>query len=352
MTTQADLDTALRNPRVRAFLNAIGQGEGKSYNTLFGGKTFDNYDDHPNIIVRKRVQGKPIASTAAGRYQILKRTWNSLKNKFGLTDFSPLNQDRAAVGLLINNGALGDILANDIPSAMHKLRNVWASLPGNTYGQNGVTQNEFINRYNAAAAIPAEKTLEKANQDMLANNDPQLIQDLARYQKQTFLNSPNGQLGAAKQELQNPQDSVLKYLSNTPDDAQLNNSVYDALQSPYQEYTPNNLEQDTLLEPPSSPAPNKIEEALLQPPASSSYLSDNQNSYLSDVPTSYLGNNPTLGSPDDYNDVDEAINDTVQQLKDDGVNQFFNRGSVNKLALSPVLQSSIKRIVRDVINGD
>lgn len=80
----------------QAFLDAIAaaEGTGGDYNIIVGGKKFEGYEQHPNIV---GVTTKAGPSTAAGKYQITKQTWDYLQSKYpDLTDFSPENQDRAA----------------------------------------------------------------------------------------------------------------------------------------------------------------------------------------------------------------------------------------------------------------
>ena len=43
-------------------------------------------------------------TTAAGRYQFLKGTWDGAARQYGLKDFSPQNQDIAALALMAQNG--------------------------------------------------------------------------------------------------------------------------------------------------------------------------------------------------------------------------------------------------------
>ena len=128
-------DVAAAN--VRAFLDMIAYAEGTGrlgeggYNVLFGGSTFDGYADHPRV----RVPFRDTYSTAAGRYQILSRTWDGLRAKLGLPDFSPASQDAAAVELIRERGALNDVKAGRVAQAVGKVAKVWASLPGAGYDQ-------------------------------------------------------------------------------------------------------------------------------------------------------------------------------------------------------------------------
>ena len=80
----------------QAFLDAIAsaEGTGGDYGIIVGGTRFTDYAEHPNIVGLKTKAGP---STAAGKYQITKQTWDDLKKKYpDLTDFSPENQDKAA----------------------------------------------------------------------------------------------------------------------------------------------------------------------------------------------------------------------------------------------------------------
>ncbi|AVS76410.1 muramidase [Paracidovorax cattleyae] len=101
------------------------------YRTLFGGGKFDSFADHPRIYVPFR----NTSSSAAGRYQILARTWDGLRAKLGLPDFGPDSQDAAALELIRERGALNDVDAGRVSAAIAKVAKVWASLPGAGYSQ-------------------------------------------------------------------------------------------------------------------------------------------------------------------------------------------------------------------------
>ena len=128
----------LNNPNVRSMLNLIAQAEGVKwgYNTLFGNQKIDNLAAHPNI--RKeftQTDGKKNYTTAAGRYQFLKGTWDGLARQHGLNDFSPRSQDIGAIALLAENGALPYVLKGDYQTAVKKSGSTWASLPSSNYAQ-------------------------------------------------------------------------------------------------------------------------------------------------------------------------------------------------------------------------
>ena len=138
MATRQELEKALSNPNVRKMLDVIAGAEGvkHGYNTIFGNERTEDLKAHPNI--RKeftQTDGKKNSTTAAGRYQFLKGTWDTVSKKYGLTDFSPKNQDLAAVALILGRGALGDVMKGDFTKAVGKLGREWASLPSSPYAQ-------------------------------------------------------------------------------------------------------------------------------------------------------------------------------------------------------------------------
>lgn len=134
MSTNARLqqvDEYLKNPNVKKYLDLLSYTEGTEkhgYHTKFGGGRLEDLSQHPNKIWGRTGDG---ATTATGRYQFLGSTYKEQQKKLGLPDFSPQNQDRAAVSLIMQRGALDDILKGDIDSANRKLSSTWASLPYN-----------------------------------------------------------------------------------------------------------------------------------------------------------------------------------------------------------------------------
>jgi muramidase (phage lysozyme) len=126
-------------PNERAFLDMLAVSEGTmghgddGYNVLVGGGIFRDYTHHPNALIRLNSAG--LKSTAAGRYQFLKRTWDSLALKLNLRDFSPAAQDIGCLELIAERGALADVNAGRFADAVAKCSPTWASLPGAGYGQ-------------------------------------------------------------------------------------------------------------------------------------------------------------------------------------------------------------------------
>jgi lysozyme len=129
--------TQWEQQNVTAFLKTIRVSEGTAgpsgYSTLVGGGQFDSFADHPRQLVYLPNLG--YSSSAAGAYQILRRTWDGVAGKLGLADFSPASQDRAAVELIKQRGALADVRAGRFADAIAKCKKEWASLPGAGYGQ-------------------------------------------------------------------------------------------------------------------------------------------------------------------------------------------------------------------------
>lgn len=118
----------------------LAQAEGtygigdNGYNVLVGSTPrkpllFEHYNDHP------RIYNKTLNSTAAGRYQLLARYYDHYKKILVLSDFSPESQDAIALRQIAECHALDDIDEGSLPEAVRKCARIWASLPGNTYGQ-------------------------------------------------------------------------------------------------------------------------------------------------------------------------------------------------------------------------
>lgn len=139
MATKADLEKYLQNPNVQKMLDLISYTEGTTgngYRTAFGGGRISSLDDHPRYLKEfTQTDGKKNKTSAAGRYQFIQPTWDSVAKRYGLEDFSPHNQDLAAVALLVNRGAIGPLLNGDFTTAVQKTGKEWASLPSSTYKQ-------------------------------------------------------------------------------------------------------------------------------------------------------------------------------------------------------------------------
>ena len=152
----------------RGLLDTIAGTESPGYDVLYGGERFSDYSRHPNVA--KTILNGPNAgrtSTAAGRYQFLKGTWDEAAAALGLNDFSPANQDKAAWWLAQRDYRartrrdLGADLASNDPAVRAligpALSRTWTSLPGGI--EAGTSQDRFLSRlatstarYNAPAA--------------------------------------------------------------------------------------------------------------------------------------------------------------------------------------------------------
>lgn len=135
--------SALGGANVAAFLDMLAISEGtdipsqdtrdRGYDVIVGGQLFNDYRDHPRILVA--LPRYRIKSSAAGRYQFLRSTWDDLRARLRLSDFGPVSQDLAAVALLKQCGAYELIRLGRFDDAVVAARRIWASLPGAGYGQ-------------------------------------------------------------------------------------------------------------------------------------------------------------------------------------------------------------------------
>jgi len=147
-------------------LDTIAYSEGTStsphtkndgYNIIVSGvdghHEFTDYSDHPlvgkpGIVIRREPL---LVSSAAGRYQLLAKYWPHYKEVLHLPDFSPLSQDRVALQQIKECRATQNILEGNIEVAIAKLRNIWASFPGNGYGQGGKSMAALVERFRTEA---------------------------------------------------------------------------------------------------------------------------------------------------------------------------------------------------------
>lgn len=138
---------------IAAFLwmlrNCEGTAGPKGYQTRFGpvgDNLFDiddpksnayQFKDHPRKAYTYPTKAGSITSTAAGAYQFLSKTWDGCAKALVLPDFTPRSQDLACIHLLKQARALDDIKKGNFTSAINKTKRIWASLPGDVYGQGG-----------------------------------------------------------------------------------------------------------------------------------------------------------------------------------------------------------------------
>ena len=156
----------------RAFLAVIRHAEGTAgqngYRTRFGGALFSGFADHPRVAVQFTDRaGRRLWTSAAGAYQFMAvspipgggstrvNTWDRIKAKLGLQDFSPASQDAAALELIREAGALADVRAGRFAQAIAKVRGIWASLPGAGYAQPEKTLAELAGVFQRSGGVTA-----------------------------------------------------------------------------------------------------------------------------------------------------------------------------------------------------
>lgn len=136
---QAEQETNLR--AILMMIRACeGTADDDGYEAMFGypapGRRITSFADHPRLkFPFTQTDGTTEYSSAAGAYQFIIKTWDRLRAKLGLPDFSPDSQDDAAIELIAEAGALADAKCGNVQSAMDKLGGVWASLPSSQYPQ-------------------------------------------------------------------------------------------------------------------------------------------------------------------------------------------------------------------------
>lgn len=151
----------MKTKNQEAFLSIIGFAEGTDkepdpYRVCYGYQhKIISFDDHPAVKARDGRMGggehewlgEPLSddmcrgagrqpgcvSTAAGRYQIIRPTWLTLRAQLMLPDFGPESQDLAALELIRQAGAANDVLTGRVATAVSKCKKIWASFPGAGY---------------------------------------------------------------------------------------------------------------------------------------------------------------------------------------------------------------------------
>lgn len=161
----------------RAFLGLIRWAEGTEgrdmagldpYRVCYGyTHTIVSFADHPTITGEWKGERLPdsmcikaglspgCVSTAAGAYQLIKPTWRGIRDRLRLPNFEPEQQDRAALYLIANRGALEDVHAGRIQTAIAKCAPEWASLPGNFAGQPQRTQEALLAAFERGGGVLA-----------------------------------------------------------------------------------------------------------------------------------------------------------------------------------------------------
>jgi muramidase (phage lysozyme) len=137
---------------IREAETGFKNGDERQYRTLFGSTPripvlFNGFADHPRIAKTfKDKNGVTQWTSAAGGYQAMAisktangmtrvDTWDRIKRKLGLPDFTPKSQEKFADELLRSIGAMPYILSGNFEAAIKKSSGTWASLPGANYAQ-------------------------------------------------------------------------------------------------------------------------------------------------------------------------------------------------------------------------
>jgi muramidase (phage lysozyme) len=154
----------------KAFLDMLAVSEGTStspatkncgYDVIVTGidkkpEVFTDYSNHPfaNGRKSKTISSNGLTSNASGRYQFMLRDWAHYRSQLGLPDFRPASQDKWALQLIRERGALLLIESGYFADAVAKCRNIWASLPGANYpGQHMNTLASLQAAYITAGGI-------------------------------------------------------------------------------------------------------------------------------------------------------------------------------------------------------
>jgi muramidase (phage lysozyme) len=144
---------------------SVNNGYDRIVNGVHGASIFTDYSQHPFMDGRPPVlvvgpgQRFPngLRSDAAGRYQFMKTTWDHLQVQLRLPDFSPLSQDLAAIELMKQRGSYQHLIdgsislalaahiePSELETAVEDAANIWASFPGNSYGQGGKSMQQIL----------------------------------------------------------------------------------------------------------------------------------------------------------------------------------------------------------------
>lgn len=102
-----------------------------------GRNRFNDFSTHPFANGRPSivVNHGGLTSNASGRYQFMLKDWADYKASLSLPDFGQMSQDLWCLQLIKECSAIPEILAGDLVTAIKLCAHIWASLPGNSYGQ-------------------------------------------------------------------------------------------------------------------------------------------------------------------------------------------------------------------------
>ena len=150
------------SPNARRWLDTISFAEGTwggkapRYAITFGYQPIADLSKHPDRVVKSG----GYASAAAGAYQFMPQTWEGVRSKLGLRDFSPVSQDLGALELIRQRGVDPD--RDPITrETLAKLSGEWASIPTlsgkSAYGQPVKPAEQLINFAGSPASVATSR---------------------------------------------------------------------------------------------------------------------------------------------------------------------------------------------------
>ena len=150
------------SPNARRWLDTISfaegtwGGEAPRYAITFGYQPIADLSKHPDRVVKSG----GYASAAAGAYQFMPQTWEGVRNKLGLRDFSPVSQDLGALELIRQRGVDPD--RDPITrETLAKLSGEWASIPTlsgkSAYGQPVKPAEQLIKFAGSPASVATSR---------------------------------------------------------------------------------------------------------------------------------------------------------------------------------------------------
>jgi len=162
MIQKVEMSEANISDNARRWLKAISFAEGTwadnkpKYDILFGGGTFGDLSRHPDRVIHT----PNYSSAAAGAYQFMPGTWESVQSKLKLPDFSPLSQDLGALELVRMRGVNPDTDPIN-RETLSKLSPEWASFPtleGVSYYGQPIKPAESIIAFAYGGELPPQNT--------------------------------------------------------------------------------------------------------------------------------------------------------------------------------------------------
>ncbi|NJN88904.1 MAG: peptidoglycan DD-metalloendopeptidase family protein [Leptolyngbyaceae cyanobacterium SL_5_14] len=208
-TGQAGTSAVNASANMKAFLDMISLAEGTNtypnsgYNTRFGGSQFGSYSTHPGTLN---------GFSAAGRYQVLKATFEGFQRQGLIDDFTPESQDNIAIALIEERGHTGLVESGNVAGALNALDNVWTSFQVKPHSELIAFYNERV-RYYTQGGQAQQQATDSTTQETVFGKNP--ISKSEAGQQITIEVGNNGEIFAAYSFLHQGLDFSLKGLSLT-----------------------------------------------------------------------------------------------------------------------------------------